>query len=768
MTRWHVASSDFAALLILLAIAAGFFFPLLTGYTFTTVAGHHQAVYPWRALGTPYHDVPQSDQADLTYPWRSFISRQLTRGDFPLWNPMSFGGQPFFANGSSGILYPPNLAAALLLPTDWAHDAVSFLHLLFSGLGMYLLMREWRTAPHGALLSAVAWMLSSFNMAWLHLEVVAPISMWLPFSVLLVSRAYRRHSWPASIAATAALAAVLISGHLLFCALVYGVAVIYAAGLTLAAITGGKGRTDDTLAGEFRSSTARVALLRLGTIAAGSLAFAAIVLVPTAMFLVGLGRESVPYELAREGIRVPFRTFGYLITPPPLPLTEISMHQMAYVGSLPALLAVVGFFRRGPGTLLARLLVVCVFLIATDTVLLRWVYIVFPQFSFFSPLGRLLNLFCFGIAILAGVGLNAALSGVRSRMVITVVTCAVVGFTGWQLFDYARAVNPPFVKRDPRLMYPATPMIDALRRQGAENGTAPGRIFPLRQSQRNGWTPPVLFSAESLVFGFDSAGGYDSTLPSRAENIWRFVAGEDVREVLSRRYRRAFQTSFEADRVRFHMLSRLGITTIVAPPGLTRDPAWTPERVAPLRLRQSYDGADGQVFVLEQATGGPWLVHATEVVAGPTAAIVRFTDPRFDERRAVILERANLPGDTGIFSGKATQLPSEVRVKEDGINTLRVVVRTARPGWLVVPNIWDQGWHARAAGGEVPVVRANYCLQAVPIAPGEREVVLEYRPQGFWAAAAVSAIAMISALVGALVLGSRRFTRRQPSAHDVP
>ena len=108
------------------------------------------------------------------------------------------------------------------------------------------------------------------------------------------------------------------------------------------------------------------------------------------------------------------------------------------------------------------------------------------------------------------------------------------------------------------------------------------------------------------------------------------------------------------------------------------------------------------------------MVHATEVVAGPTAAIVRFTDPRFDERHAVILERANLPADPGIFSGKATQLPSEVQVKEDGINTLRVVVRTARAGWLVVPNIWDQGWHARAAGREVPVVRANYCPAGGP------------------------------------------------------
>jgi hypothetical protein len=763
-----LAAEDRAALCALLALALGFFAPIFTGHTFTTVAGHHQAVYPWRAFGTPYQDVPQSDQADLTHPWRSFVGRQLKEGRFPFWNPMSFGGQPLFTNGSSAILYPPNFLAAMLLPADWAHDAVSFLHVLLSGICMYLLMREWRAAVPGALLSGVAWMLSSFNMAWLHLEVVAPVSTWLPASLLLVSRAYRWRSWPATIGAAAALACVLISGHVLFCALVFGVAVLYAAGLTLAAAAGWDTGGHTSADGEPMSDGVHPAILRLGAIVAGPLALAAVVLWPTASYLTGLGRENLPYEVARAGIRVPYDTFRHMIVPPPLPVTQTTMHQMAYVGSLTALFALVGFFRRGPGTFLARLLIVCMFLVATDTLLLQWVYAVLPQFSFFSPLGRLLNLFCFGIAILGGAGLNAVLKNTGTPVRATLVASAVIGFTAWQLFDYARAINPPFVKRDPRLLYPATPMIEALRQLGAENGTAPGRIFPLRQTQRNGWTPPVLFAAESLVFGIDSAGGYDSTLPSRAENVWRFVGGESLPTLLNRGYRRAFHTSFEADQVRFYMLPRLGVTIIAAPPGLTDDPAWTPERFDPLQLRKSYDGPDGQLFVLERATGGPWLVHATEVVSGPAAAIARFADPGFNERIAVILEYEDLPAGVPLTPLAPTQSSGEVRVVEDGINTLRVVVTTSRAGWLVLPNVWDEGWSARVDGREVPVVRANYCLQGVPIAPGDREVVLRYRPKGFVEGSVVSGISIVGALVAVGILRTRRSRSEQPSARDLP
>jgi hypothetical protein len=739
--------------LVLAGFCAGFFHPLLTGHTFSTVAGHYQGVYPWQVLGSPFQESPQSDEADLTYPWRSFIGRELGRGTVPFWNPHSFGGQPFFANGSSGVLYPPNLVAALLVPPDVAHSAVSVFHVFFSGLFMYLLMREWRIGPPGALVSGVAWMLSSFNMAWLHLEVVAPMAMWLPVSLYLVSRAVRRDEWLATMAAGAALSCVLISGHLLFGGLVYGVAVVYAVGLTAGRALGLEHRGASSPRPPAPVATAA---LRLATIVVGPFLFAAVVLVPTILYLAGLGRQSIGYDAVHEAIRVPYVTFQYLLTPPPLPLSERTMHEMVFVGVLTPLLAAIGLFSRGAGTFYSKLMVAVVFLVATDTVLLAWAYAVFPPFSFFSPLGRLLNLFNFGVVALAGMGFHTVTKRIERRALVVAATCVVVGVTGWQLTAYARAINPPFVPREPQWLYPKTPLIDALEAQGAINGTQPGRMLPVRQSQRDGWTPPVLYAAESLVFGIDSAGGYDSTLPPRAETVLRVLAGEELDAVLARTYRRAFTTSFEIDRIRFELLPRLGVTTLAAPPNLSADPLWQAGAYGPLRLQQTYAGHDGQVFQLADSSGGPWLVHDVAAVATPERAAALFLDPRFDVNRAVILEQADLHETLPAEGPPVVSAGGGVHVYEDGINTLRARVSAPAPGWVVFPNVWERGWTGRLDGEPVPVLRANYLFQAVRVPQGDSDVSLEYIPAGLSAG-----LATTTASFGMAILVLVR-TRRRP------
>ena len=45
-------------------------------------------------------------------------------------------------------------------------------------------------------------------------------------------------------------------------------------------------------------------------------------------------------------------------------------------------------------------------------------------------------------------------------------------------------------------------------------------------------------------------------------------------------------------------------------------------------------------------------------------------------------------------------------------------------GWLVVNDCWVPGWTARVDGSEAPVLRADYAFGAVPVPPGEHEVVL--------------------------------------------
>jgi hypothetical protein len=739
-------STHITAILLILLFAMTFFFPILFGYTYTTVAGHHSAVYPWRAFDPQYHDYPQSDQADLNHPWQAFTKEAFRKGAFPFWNPYSFAGEPFFANGSSAVLYLPQTLAVLFLPLDWAHDILSLFHVLASGLFMYLLLREFEIGFGGALLAAAAWMLSSFNLAWLHLEVVAPISMFLPLSVWLVARAVRRSSWTSTLIAASVLAEALVSGHLLFCGLVYGIAVAYAMCLTVNSYRSNPAPTIPMQ--QFRHKQA--ALLRLAVIVLGPAALSAVVLWPTILALRALGRGTISYQAFHESIRVPYGLFVSLLKAPPLPVSESTMHRMLFVGTLTAIFALIGVFRRTRGTMFARILLLIVFLVATDTILLRFAYAILPQFSFFAPLGRLLNLFCFGTAILGGVGLDTVVRKISNRRLAQGLIAVVISFTVLQLAIYGRMINPPFVPRKAQNLYPETPVIRSLKQARSARGSYPGRILPLRQSQRSGWTPPILYANEAMPFSIESIGGYDSTLPERSETLLRIVSGQDPQTVLNMKYRRAYSPSFEMDRLRYYLLPRIGVTMLVTPPGIENDSQWVSEIYSPLRLEWRYSGPDGGIFSIKNVSGGPWVVHQAIYAKNAEAALEKFLDVSFNAARSVVLESPSMNGSP-LSEASQPAASGTALVRENDINLMNILVTSPCAGWLVVPNSWDAGWQASVNGRETEVLRGNYAFQSVAISPGTSEVKLRYRPRGLLAGAALSGLAIAAAAAGLFI-----------------
>jgi hypothetical protein len=733
---------------VLIALTIAFFLPILRGATFSTVAGRQVSVYPWRAFDPVYPDYPQNDQADLNFPWQTFFTRSLRSGEFPLWNPDSFGGQPFFANGSSALLYPPKLVAAVLLSPGWAHDALSILHVLLAGIGMWFFLRELGYTGLPSLLGAAAWMFCPFNMAWLQLEVVAPAAAWLPIGCCLAHRAISRNSSRAAVGAAAAMACALVGGHLLFMALVYGVVVSYAAALTI-------GRA-------FRDPHGwRDPVLRLATIIAGPLLLGAVVLVPTVVYLRSLGRESLPYALAHEGIRLPYGVFWNLLRPPKAsPVTELEMHQMAYVGRLVAVLALVGIFTQRHGTWLGRVLAVATFLIATDTLVLKWIYAVFPQFSFFSPLGRLLNFFDFGVILLGVAGLETLLQWTRRwpRLAAAGFAAAlvIVSATAIELVVYARRVNPEFPLREDRFSFPRTPLIRRLSTELGTGHNGPGRMIPIRRTVVEAYSPPILSANEALVFGFESAAGWDSTLPNRAETLWRIVGGESVEAVLSATYRRAFWASFDVAGTRFDVLPQTGITTIVTAPEVADEPRWEQRREASaLKLQSIYSGIDGHIYRILDADGGPVLVARPSFVSDSRAALDWLLNPQVDYRHQAVLETDDVPQPWRNHGSAASG--GTARVVAKTANTEEIDVSATGDAWVVVPSNWDAGWSAEADGQAVPVVRANYTFQAVPVPAGTRRLRLTYRPRGLAAGAIVS----LSAFLLVVARGVRRQTMRE-------
>jgi len=89
---------------------------------------------------------PRSSFSDMVishYPNAVFLREALQMGQLPLWSPMLFAGYPFAANPLSGLWYFPGWFS-LLFSLPLGFNLNLLIHLFFSGLGMWLFLRESR------------------------------------------------------------------------------------------------------------------------------------------------------------------------------------------------------------------------------------------------------------------------------------------------------------------------------------------------------------------------------------------------------------------------------------------------------------------------------------------------------------------------------------------------------------------------------------------------------------------------------------------------
>ena len=128
------------------------------------------------------------------YPLREYAARVLGQGGFPLWNPYTFMGAPFFANIQTAVLYPLNLLF-LLLPAPYAFSASVVLHVLLAGFGMYLFGRRiLEVSPLPALMGAIVFAFGGFISAQVsHINQLS-VSAWLPMLLVVFDLALRRRS----------------------------------------------------------------------------------------------------------------------------------------------------------------------------------------------------------------------------------------------------------------------------------------------------------------------------------------------------------------------------------------------------------------------------------------------------------------------------------------------------------------------------------------------------------------------------------------------
>jgi hypothetical protein len=131
-------------------------------------------------------------------PQAFYMDSAIHRGELPLWNPLTLCGTPFAANPQTTLFYPPHLIRSCLTfqPTPWkTHLGLALqmvFHMVLAGIGIFLLVRDYRLSRSAGLVAAFAYIFGPhFMRRVLEQWVVAAVAAWLPLELFLVRRALR-------------------------------------------------------------------------------------------------------------------------------------------------------------------------------------------------------------------------------------------------------------------------------------------------------------------------------------------------------------------------------------------------------------------------------------------------------------------------------------------------------------------------------------------------------------------------------------------------
>lgn len=712
-----------------------FFFPLLRGQTFSDVAGREQGVYPWAGAVTgleAYKTTLHYDQDDSVYPWQVFMNRELRAGRFPLWNPYSFGGAPFFANGQSGVLYPPRLALAYTVPPARVHDGLLVAHFFGAGIAMFTLLTYLGLAFPARLVGALAWMLNTFALSWQALEHYVVIEVGLPIGVLLAHVAVTRRSWPATWALAVVLGLISVGGNVLFVELAVLTIVAYGVTRALAAVR----------------REPRRALTGVGMLcgaAALALGLAAVAFLPTIKLAGESARISLSYgQLSSYSLS--WSDLQYVFRPPKDPYKFDPYHWDLFAGSLVGVLALCGVFARSLAARFAASAAVLTLLFMLHTPVTYAVIHLLPGFGNFKPLARAAFVLQFALAILAAYGLQlvlrrmssaryARLRSARAAAALVGVVIVSVGIQEW-LWKRDVMVHQPAT---PKSLYPQTPLVRDLEDEAVT------RFLP---------TTPSFRGSTAMIFQLPSAGGYESLLPARTQDFWR-VLGDRLNPATLAAHPLiyAYHPGYQLTRIQPGLLARASVSHVFAAPA---DVVTAP---VPHGLQLEHGGSDGRVYRVAHALPLAYVVGACEVAASPVSALERFISDDFHPSGRVILEQRSLSSAGLSCAGGQSGRVGDARVDKRGLNTLEVGVDAQRAGWLVVAESWDSGWTATVDGRSAEVLPGDSVFRAVRVSPGEHVVRFRYRPASLSLGIAISSLSLGIA-IGALGWSGWRARRR--------
>ncbi len=768
----------------------------------------------------------RGDWPTMFLPLYAFLGERLRVFDVPGWNPYQFSGAAFAGDPSSGWGYLPAMIAFTVMPALSAITVFIGFHIALSAIAAYVLARLTGLAPAGAFVAGAAYAFPWLVPAVAGQVLFTQVTTWLPVALIGVELARASRS-PARRFAGLALSGLAISQILAswlgqgsyYALLVIGGWVAWRTLVTpppdwsprerligLIAIGGGilligvglnaaallirlEANAETNVAGGVYTGISRWADTNTG-----------IPLTEMVSALIGgFGRASWQYvgaSVVALALLAPFIAlrwspllFWFLVAGAAITLTlpeRTPLHTGMYVllprfetihSHLPERVLITvplavsmlagatadGLSRRRDGTWWRRTVAVVATLgIAVGTLALERQAIL----SWGSMMAALAVLVIAAVAIALPVALRPVL-----------VPLALAAVFMWDPAGRALAAGwGPALGPDRSLRSAVAGDIESfLFQNGAadflaqEMQEAPGRyagydpaLLPdvaaegdlPSQAYRNHWRGPanwLLVHNWGTWFGLEDIQGYN---PIQTRRYVEYI------DALNGHRQEYHERDLFPAGLTSPLLDLLNVRYLIVP-------ADAPERadLAPLLDDFPPVYADTHVRILENPEALPraWLVHAARQVA-PGEALDLLADGAVDPRQVALLETAPpllAPLPAGDEAGEpATERATLVRSEPDRLE-LEVVAQT--PALLVLSEVWDPGWRASVDGADVPVLVANHALRAIPLPPGEHQVVLAYDPPMLRLGIAVTLGTMlaIATVWGGLAFRGARHTQRR-------
>jgi hypothetical protein len=716
------------------------------------------------------------------FPVRNFAAASLARGEFPLWNPYTFNGMPFFADIQTAVLYVPCLLLTFFVRDGFlGHywlQLMMVLHYVLAGIGMYALAVSMGLRRLPSLFAGVAYMLSGFMILHAIHQQVITVAAWFPLILLLFRKVVALRSWLWVCVAALVLGHSTLAGFPQLTLYLYFFLFVYFLYEMFTTYRGPALVSREALGTMIRA--AAVILLSLGV--------AAVQLLPT-MELSGLSqRAAITYAKATEG-QLSWTHLLTLVFPKLFGVADASGYNYwgpgvywyywetcIYRGAIPLILTVLSLLLWKKHRIIPFLwgfsLFGLLFAVGDNFFLQRLFYDYVPGFSAFRVPGRMLAFMGIAVALLSAFSLQELLYGERREAAFARWRTLVFGIAGGTILLWLVLLSGML---DGMLEFLKTPAMEALARKEANisivvfllSAAAILWVMLRRSSLRWGiWLLLGITFFDMLLFGGsqNNAKLNPTDYFRRPQEIIRYIrqnGGPEYFRVNTRN-----ESGMIMDRNQ-GMIDRLFMMEGYTPLALQRvyPPVSSPDRLFNMlnvKYRTVTNEAQRSLALAPRSGYLPraFMVYELRVVADENALASGLNSAEFDPARTALLEAD--PGKV-LSAGQGSPV-WKADIREYRNNAILLDVQTDRDGMLVLSEMYYPGWTAYIDGVETPVLRVDYNLRGTFVPRGPHSVEVRFQPRDLARGRLISLTSLLVCGAGIAIPLTKRRSARAPKA----